>query len=77
MKAIRLTWAYFRVAAANDLQYRANFLLQLINSALSLTTGLVAISLVYSHTDELRGWTESELLVVMGSTSSWAASSDR
>lgn len=66
MKAIRLTWAYFRVAAANDLQYRANFFLQLINSALSLTTGLVAISLVYSHTDELRGWTEPELLVVMG-----------
>lgn len=66
MKAIRLTWAYFRVAAANDLQYRANFFLQLINSALSLTTGLVAISLVYSHTDQLRGWTEPELLVVMG-----------
>ncbi len=66
MRAIRLIWAYFRVAAANDLQYRANFVLQLINSALSLTTGLIAISLVYSHTDQLGGWTEPELLVVMG-----------
>ena len=66
MKAIRLIWAYFRVAAANDLQYRANFVLQLINSALSLTTGLIAISLVYAHTDQLGGWTEPELLVVMG-----------
>ena len=66
MKAIRLTWAYFRVAAANDLQYRANFVLQLVNSALSLTTGLIAISLVYAHTDQLGGWTEPELLVVMG-----------
>lgn len=66
MRAIRLIWAYFRVAAANDFQYRANFVLQLINSALSLATGLIAISLVYSHTDQLGGWTEPELLVVMG-----------
>ncbi|HUP16183.1 MAG TPA: ABC-2 family transporter protein [Acidimicrobiia bacterium] len=66
MKAIKLTWAYFRVSAANELQYRANFVLQLINSALSLTTGLIAISLVYAHTDELGGWTEPELLIVMG-----------
>ena len=66
MKALRLSWAYFRVAAANDLQYRANFFLQLVNSALSLTTGLIAISLVYAHTDDLGGWTEPELLVVMG-----------
>ena len=66
MRAIRLIWAYFRVAAANDFQYRANFVLQLVNSALSLTTGLIAISLVYAHTDDLGGWTEPELLVVMG-----------
>ena len=66
MRALRLIWAYFRVAAANDLQYRANFVLQLINSALSLATGLIAISLVYAHTDQLGGWTEPELLVVMG-----------
>jgi ABC-2 type transport system permease protein len=66
MRALRLIWAYFRVAAANDLQYRANFVLQLINSALSLAIGLIAISLVYSHTDQLGGWTEPELLVVMG-----------
>lgn len=63
---MRLTWAYFKVAAANDLQYRANFVLQLVTSALSLTTGLIAISLVYAQTDELGGWTEPELLVVMG-----------
>ena len=66
MRAIRLVWAYFRIAAANDLQYRANFVLQVINSALALATGLIAISLVYSHTDQLGGWTEPELLVVMG-----------
>jgi ABC-2 type transport system permease protein len=66
MKALRLGWAYFRIAAANELQYRANFVLQIINSAISLGTGLVAISLVYSHTNELSGWSQPELLVVMG-----------
>ena len=29
-------------------------------------TALVVLKLVYSHTDELNGWSEPELLVVMG-----------
>lgn len=66
MRTFRLAWAYFKVGASNEMQYRANFVLQLFNSALSLGTGLIAISLVYSHTDELGGWTQPELLVVMG-----------
>jgi ABC-2 type transport system permease protein len=66
MRTLRLSWAYFRVIAANELQYRVNLLLQLVNSAITLATGLVAISLVFSHTPELSGWTRGELLVVMG-----------
>jgi ABC-2 type transport system permease protein len=66
MKALKLGWSYFRIATANDLQYRANFVLQLVSSAIALGTGLIAVSLVYSHTDELGGWSQPELLVVMG-----------
>jgi ABC-2 type transport system permease protein len=66
MSSLKLAWAYFRIGAANEIQYRANFVLQLITSAINLATGLVAISLVYSHTDDLAGWTRPELLVVMG-----------
>lgn len=66
MRAVRLGWAYFRIIAANEMQYRVNLVLQLLNSAITLATGIVAISLVFSHTPELSGWTRSELLVVMG-----------
>ena len=50
----------------NELQYRANFLIQVLQSGVAVATALVVLSLVYSHTDELNGWTQSELLVVMG-----------
>lgn len=66
MRSFKLAWAYFKVGASNEMQYRANFVLQLFNSALALGTGLIAINLVYSHTEELDGWTQPELLVVMG-----------
>jgi ABC-2 type transport system permease protein len=48
------------------MQYRLNFLIQLVQSGLALATGLVAIGLVFSHTTSLRGWSYPELLAVMG-----------
>jgi ABC-2 type transport system permease protein len=66
MRALRLGWLYFRVGAMNELQYRANFFIQLLQSAVAVVTALVVLALVYSHTDDLNGWSESELLVVMG-----------
>ena len=62
----RLAWLYFRVGAMNELQYRANFFVQLAQSVVAVGTGLVALALVFSHTTELHGWTKPELLVVMG-----------
>lgn len=50
----------------NELQYRANFFVQLIHSGLALVVGLVAIWLVFSYTTDLAGWTRPELLIVMG-----------
>jgi ABC-2 type transport system permease protein len=66
MTLVRLFWSYFRVGALNELQYRANFLIQLFQSALSLIVGLVGLALVFNHTDSLNGWSPSELLAVMG-----------
>ena len=50
----------------NELQYRINFWVQLVNSLLGLGTGLVAIVVVYSHTNSLGGWSQPELLAVLG-----------
>ena len=66
MTLLRLFWSYFRVGALNELQYRANFFIQLFQSALTLIVGLVGLSLVFNHTESLNGWSPSELLAVMG-----------
>ena len=50
----------------NELQYRANFFIQVLQSAVAVATALVVLALVYSHTDELNGWSQPELMVVMG-----------
>ncbi len=66
MGLFRLGWLYFRLGAMSELQYRANFFVAAFQSLLAVAVGLLVLALVYSHTTELNGWTESELLVVMG-----------
>ena len=66
MRLARLAWLFFKVGSLNELQYRTNFFIQLLQSAVSVGVALVVLKLVYSHTTELNGWGESELLVVLG-----------
>ncbi|MEK6588957.1 MAG: ABC-2 family transporter protein [Chloroflexota bacterium] len=66
MHYLRLIWTYLRLSALNELQYRANLLLQLFNSVLGLGIGLAGLALVFYHTDSLAGWGPLELLVVVG-----------
>jgi ABC-2 type transport system permease protein len=66
MGTLRLSWLFFKVGVLNELQYRVNFVVQLFQSAIALTVGLVVLALVYSHTNELNGWSKSELLCVLG-----------
>ena len=66
MNLIRLALLYFRVGALNELQYRVNFFIQLLQSLVALGVGLVGLTLVLSHTTDLNGWTRPELLAVMG-----------
>ena len=63
---IYLALNYLRVGIQNELQYRVNFFVQLGQSVISLVTGLIGLWLVFSHTTELNGWTQPELLMVMG-----------
>ena len=65
-RPLRLTWLFFRIGALNDLQYRANFWLQLLQAAIQLGTGLAVLALVVSQTPALNGWSQPELLAVMG-----------
>src|SRR5512143_162504 len=66
MTMLYLALIYLRVGIQYEMQYRVNFFIQLLQSIISLATGLIGLWLVFSHTTELNGWTESELLMVMG-----------
>lgn len=63
---MRLGWQFLRVGVMNELQYRANFVIQLLQSVVAVATGLIVIALIFSQTTDLSGWTEHELQVVMG-----------
>jgi len=63
---LRLIYHFFRIGALNELQYRVNFFVQLLQSAIALGVGLAGLGIVFSHTVELGGWSRGELLAVMG-----------
>ena len=66
MTTLRVALLHLRIGILNDLQYRVNFALQVLQSLLALATGLVVLALVYSHVAELNGWSQPELLAVLG-----------
>ena len=57
---------YFKLGSLTELQYRANFFIQLLQTTVAVGTALVVLKLVYSKTDVLNGWSEPELQVVLG-----------
>jgi ABC-2 type transport system permease protein len=66
MRTLKLAWNFLRIGIANQMQYRANFFTQLLTSFINLATGLIGLLLVFSYTTTLDGWTQPELLAVMG-----------
>lgn len=66
MNPFKLAYSYFRIGVLNELQYRVNFFIQLLQSAIAVATGLIGLSLVFGQVNDLAGWTRAELLAVMG-----------
>ena len=66
MNAVRVSWLFFKLGVLNELQYRVNFFVAILQAALALAVGLAVLALVYSQTDELNGWSQSELLCLLG-----------
>ena len=64
--SMRLAWVYLQIGIANELQYRANFLIQVLQSLIALGVGLLGLWLVFNQVAELNGWQPAELVVVMG-----------
>jgi viologen exporter family transport system permease protein len=66
MNPFKLTWTYLRIGVMNELQYRVNFFIQLMQTFIAIAIGLIGLSLVFSQVNTLAGWSHDELLAVMG-----------
>jgi ABC-2 type transport system permease protein len=66
MTYLRLLWIHLRLGVMNELQYRANLIIQLVQSTVGLATALLGLGIVFSKTDSLAGWRPAELLAIVG-----------
>jgi ABC-2 type transport system permease protein len=66
LNTLRISWLFLKMGVINELQYRVNFFVQLLQSGIQIGTALVMLALVYSHTSELNGWTQPQLLSLVG-----------
>src|SRR3712207_967931 len=63
---IRVVRAYLSLGVLNLLQYRSDFAVSLLNAVISLVTQILALSVIFTATADLRGWGPFDLLVLIG-----------
>ena len=66
MNYLKIIGTYFRLGALNELEYRANFWVQIIESGLNLVVALGGLVVVFSHTETLAGWSPNQLIALVG-----------
>ena len=66
MHALRVLRANLSIGVLNLVQYRSDFAIALLNVAISLATQVLGLSVIFSNTAELRGWTADGLLILIG-----------
>ncbi len=64
--ALALVRALWRVNAAEELQYRANFVASLLGTVFWLATALLTVAVFFSQTQRLGGWSFWEVVVLLG-----------
>lgn len=66
MRRLQLLGTFFKLGVLSEAEYRANFVMHVFESAVSLTTGLAVLSVVFSKTPAVGGWEWDHLLLVLG-----------
>jgi ABC-2 type transport system permease protein len=73
MRYLRLVRSFVMVAFQNTLAYQLNFWISLLYSVLNLSTGVLAVVVLFSQVEAIRGWTLSSTLALLGSYLTLAA----
>lgn len=66
MRYLKIIATYFRLGALNELEYRANFWVQLFESLITLMVALGGLAVVFAHTETLAGWSSNQLIALVG-----------
>jgi ABC-2 type transport system permease protein len=66
MHSLRIMRAYLSVGVLNIVQYRSDFLIAVLNALISLATQVLGLTVIFTNTANLRGWTVDDLLVLIG-----------
>lgn len=66
MYYLRLLRSFMRVSIQEEMAYRANFFISVLDSLLSLVTGILAIVVLFSQVSTIHGWTFAATLALLG-----------
>ena len=64
--AITVARTFFRLGLLNIMQYRTDFYVALANVLITLGTQLLGLQVIFGQTEDLRGWTHTDLIVLVG-----------
>jgi len=66
LRYLHIGGLFLRIGALTELEYRANFFIQIFQSIVSLVISLGGLTVIFENTESLNGWTADELLALVG-----------
>ena len=66
MRYFRLLKTFYKNAILSELEYRANFFVNIVTNLFWLSWSVIGLQVFFNHTERIGGWTYDEALVVIG-----------
>jgi ABC-2 type transport system permease protein len=66
MRYLRLWWRFAVIGFVHLMEYRVNFLFSVVEGVIQVLLAVLTFELVYSFTDSIAGWSQAEVLMLVG-----------
>jgi ABC-2 type transport system permease protein len=66
MRYLKVLGIFYKAAILTDLEYRANFVTNVLMSGVAAFTTFLTVGIFFGHTDSIGGWSFYEALIVVG-----------